>query len=73
MKVGNSYTRVFTMTPLAWNSSSFMIHSGGENLNGGFVDSDMSYVRPVLALKHRTYIQSGTGTMTDPYILEWDD
>lgn len=30
------------------------------------------YFRPVIALKYRTYIKSGTGSKTDPYVLEWD-
>ncbi len=62
-----------TMTPLVQESSPMIIHNTNANMNARWADEGMGSVRPVIALKYRTYIKSGAGTTADPFILEWDE
>ena len=55
---------------VAWSYNVVYLNGSGGNLN--WTDATASGgLRPVLALIHDTYVQSGTGTLSDPYILEW--
>ena len=62
----------WTMAPLSYQgvaSYSFLLYGG--NSNAGFRPDYYAHsVHPVLYLKSSTIISSGTGTSTDPYILE---
>ena len=62
-----SYSNIFlTMTPSRKESISLVPTNGG--LYGGSVINEGS-VRPVINLKATTTVKSGTGTATDPYVI----
>lgn len=65
-------------TGINFKYSAFLDYDGEENYNGnndggGNGQATRPSARPVLALIHDTYIQSGAGTLADPFILEWDN
>ncbi len=71
--LSSSAFNAWTMSPNKYKAmNSYMYDWDEEGLNERYAD-DSTYVRPSIALKHRTYVKSGSGLVSDPYILEWDE
>ncbi len=72
----NQYLRnssgTWTMTPsVSWSYSTEYINTGSGYAMRGTTATGSNGIRPVIALKYKTYIDSGDGTLANPYILKW--
>ena len=56
-------------SPSQDSTAMFLVYPSGA-MDGFFVDNDSVVVRPAVYLKENVFIKSGTGTSSDPYVLE---
>ena len=69
-----NHSGLFTMSPYyVWGKSSYMyaLTADGDSWGLRNIKSDnTSYTRPVISLVHSTTIASGSGTATDPWLID---
>lgn len=56
-----------------YSKNFFIINNSGMVNPYGTPTTTNYRLRPVVSLQHETYVASGTGSSSDPYVLEWDD